>query len=276
MDARRCRWGGRRGSSPPRRRRRGSPAAMRVVVGRDHDAADAGLDRPPPDMDDHRRAVDVGERLAGQPGRGHAGRDEDDGVPVIGMGVAGSAGGPAVRRVAKGLNERRLYGLPRDCGKACSFAADGSRRHDDSGCREARGREATMDSSNSTRSPAPCSAPALGVMALGIVAEIDLRAAARPEKPGFVIAVAETGGRSRGTDAGRRPAVSRSRTGCRPPMPTAGEAVGQEVPRLPHLRQGRAGQGRPEPLRRRRRAGRRTWRASTIRTAMLDEKARRA
>ena len=33
---------------------------------------------PAPDMDDHRLAGDVGQRLARQAGRGHAGRDEDD------------------------------------------------------------------------------------------------------------------------------------------------------------------------------------------------------
>ena len=38
----------------------------------------SGLDRAAPDMDDHRLAVDVGERLARQAGRGHAGGDEND------------------------------------------------------------------------------------------------------------------------------------------------------------------------------------------------------
>ena len=33
---------------------------------------------PRPDPHDHRHAGDIGQRLAGQPGRGHAGRDEQD------------------------------------------------------------------------------------------------------------------------------------------------------------------------------------------------------
>ena len=36
--------------------------------------------RPPHDMDDHRLARDVGKRFAGQPGRGHAGGDENENV----------------------------------------------------------------------------------------------------------------------------------------------------------------------------------------------------
>ena len=36
--------------------------------------------RAPQHLDDHRQARDIGQRLAGQPGRGHAGRDEDENV----------------------------------------------------------------------------------------------------------------------------------------------------------------------------------------------------
>ena len=50
------------------------------IVGGDDHPAEAGLHRPAPDMDDHRVAVDVGERLARQAGRGHAGGNEDDGA----------------------------------------------------------------------------------------------------------------------------------------------------------------------------------------------------
>jgi hypothetical protein len=53
------------------------------VVGRHNDAADIGLDRAAPDVDDHRGAVDIRHRLARQAGGGHAGRDDDDG-PVRG------------------------------------------------------------------------------------------------------------------------------------------------------------------------------------------------
>ena len=74
------------------------------IVGGDDDAADRRLDGAAPDMDDHRGAVDVGERLARQPDRGHAGGDEDD---RLGAGVF-----HGFRTVAKSLNDTRLYGLP--------------------------------------------------------------------------------------------------------------------------------------------------------------------
>ena len=61
---------------------RGDPG----IVGRHRDSADSRLHGPAPDMDDHRLAGDVGERLAGQARRREAGRDEDDGV---GHGCAG-------------------------------------------------------------------------------------------------------------------------------------------------------------------------------------------
>ena len=52
----------------------------RRIVGGDDNRADVGLHRAPPDMHDHRRAVDVGERLARQPGRAEAGGNEDKGA----------------------------------------------------------------------------------------------------------------------------------------------------------------------------------------------------
>jgi len=41
---------------------------------------DAGRLRPPQDVDDHRLAGDLGERLSGQPRRGEARRNEDQNV----------------------------------------------------------------------------------------------------------------------------------------------------------------------------------------------------
>jgi hypothetical protein len=38
-------------------------------------------------MDDHRQAMDIGQGLAGQPGRGHAGGDDDDGIVVFNHGL---------------------------------------------------------------------------------------------------------------------------------------------------------------------------------------------
>ena len=49
-------------------------------VGGDHNRADRGGLRAAHDMHDHRLAADVGERLAREPGRGHAGGNEDENV----------------------------------------------------------------------------------------------------------------------------------------------------------------------------------------------------
>ena len=81
-------------------------------IGRHHHRADAGRLGPPQHMHDHRHAGDVGQRLAGQAGRGHAGRDQDRmRGSVIGVqaraakGRSGIGGGLAESRA-------RLYGLP--------------------------------------------------------------------------------------------------------------------------------------------------------------------
>ncbi len=50
------------------------------IVGGDDDAADGGLHRTTPDMDDHGMAADIGERLARQAGGAHAGGNDDDGA----------------------------------------------------------------------------------------------------------------------------------------------------------------------------------------------------
>ena len=50
------------------------------IVRRDPDRSDIRFPRPAPDMDDHGRAVNVGEGLSGKAGRAHARGDEDDGV----------------------------------------------------------------------------------------------------------------------------------------------------------------------------------------------------
>ena len=51
----------------------------RLGVGRHDDAAEPAFRGALGDMDDHRPAGNVGQRLARQPGRGHAGRDQDKG-----------------------------------------------------------------------------------------------------------------------------------------------------------------------------------------------------
>ena len=59
-------------------------STTRQIVGGDEHGPDIGLDRPPPDVHDHRLAMDVGERLARQAGRGEARRNEDDRMGQIG------------------------------------------------------------------------------------------------------------------------------------------------------------------------------------------------
>ena len=71
-------------------------AAMASRIGRDHHRADPGRLGAPQHMHDHRHAGDIGQRLAGQPGRGHAGRNQDQDVVGHGhrMAVRGSASRP--------------------------------------------------------------------------------------------------------------------------------------------------------------------------------------
>ena len=49
-------------------------------VGRDHDRADIGGLRAAQDMHDHRLAGDIGKRFAREPGRGHAGGNQDENI----------------------------------------------------------------------------------------------------------------------------------------------------------------------------------------------------
>ena len=49
-------------------------------IGGDPHRADIGLQRATPNMHDHRLARDIGKRLPGQPGRGHAGRNQDENI----------------------------------------------------------------------------------------------------------------------------------------------------------------------------------------------------
>ena len=51
--------------------------ATASLIRRDDDPPEPGLGAAAGDLHDHRRAGNVGQRLARQAGRGHAGRDED-------------------------------------------------------------------------------------------------------------------------------------------------------------------------------------------------------
>jgi hypothetical protein len=62
------------------------------LLGRgDQDRPDLRLDRAAPDVDDHRLAMDVGQRLVGQPGGGESRGNDDDGV------ARGAHAGAAIR-----------------------------------------------------------------------------------------------------------------------------------------------------------------------------------
>ena len=65
-------------------------------VGRHHGLADLGLLRTPHHVHDHRQTMNVGERLAGKPGRGHAGGDQDKGLGhrVKPVNIGKTTGGP--------------------------------------------------------------------------------------------------------------------------------------------------------------------------------------
>ena len=87
----------------------------------------SGLDRAPPDMDDHRLAANVGERLARQAGRGHAGGNEDDRIDheCFGKSLRADSG---LIRVAKSRAKRLINAEPGDADGRSSYTADGSRR----------------------------------------------------------------------------------------------------------------------------------------------------
>ena len=95
-------------------------------IGRDHDRAKLRGLRPPHDVNDHRFARDIGERLAGEPVRSHAGRNENENV--------GHRSALAVRPGRSGPRQNaswvgRLYGLPeaRQTGYLCAAATCGGR-----------------------------------------------------------------------------------------------------------------------------------------------------
>ena len=63
----------------------------RVIRRHDH-GSDIRLDRATPDLDDHRLAANVDERLAGQAGRSHARGNEDDRVSHVREEAGGKPG----------------------------------------------------------------------------------------------------------------------------------------------------------------------------------------
>ena len=59
-----------------------------MIIGGDNDRPETRLHRTTPDMDDHRLATNIGERLAWQAGGSHAGGDENDGIGHLGRSCA--------------------------------------------------------------------------------------------------------------------------------------------------------------------------------------------
>ena len=76
----RSRRDGRARSAPPCRRPLRPPRRSRRSAQATTTGPTPAATRAAPDMHDHRRAGDIGERLARQPRRGQAGRNDEDGV----------------------------------------------------------------------------------------------------------------------------------------------------------------------------------------------------
>ena len=65
-------------------------------------------------MNNHRQAVNIGQRLAGQPGRGHPGGDDDDGILVFDHGL----------RLGRGKLDRPVLYVLRRARETISFRPD--------------------------------------------------------------------------------------------------------------------------------------------------------
>ncbi len=140
-------------------------------LGRRHQhLADIGLHRPLPDVHDHRQAVDIGQGFSGETGRGHPGRDHDDGILVFDHGLNRGRGKLVKRSLSYcGCQEKQLVSAPDQGLQGFGFLI--------------------WIVLNSTRLPAPCSAPRSWCSACtNWQASSIIRMT--PEKPGFVVEVA--------------------------------------------------------------------------------------
>jgi len=80
-----------------------------LVVASHHDRAEPGRLGAPEHLHDHRQTGDIRQRLAGQPGRGHAGRDQDENVVRHCQLLASK---PRCAPARRGGRSAALYGLP--------------------------------------------------------------------------------------------------------------------------------------------------------------------
>jgi cytochrome c len=154
---------------------------------RDKNLADIGLNRPIPDLNDHRQAVDVGEGLSRKPCGGHPGGDHHYGILVFDHGLRDGRG--------KLCNGPYTY-----CGqieKQLVSAPD----------RWLKGFDPFMNSFEFNKMAGAVLGTALMVFGLNELSGI-IYHPEKPEKPGFAIEVAEagTGGEAQGGEA--QPAVS--------------------------------------------------------------------
>ena len=202
-----------------------------------------GRRRPPArgaHMHDHRRPADVGERLARQPRRGHAGGNQDQ-----------DAVGHAVRprpvcgpRAYTGCQRR---GKPAICAPP-SIPASRSR--------------SAMNSFEINKVLGALLGTCLVLLAVNIAAGAIFCAEA-PAKPGYEIAVKEEAPEESQGEAPAKEVPIENAAGER--LGRARRQCRQAMPGLPHLREGRAQQGRARSLRHRRPAASPPRRASTTR-----------
>ena len=198
-----------------------------LVVAGYHDWAELGRLGASEHLHDHRQAGDIGQRLAGQPGRGHAGRDEDEDV---------------VGRHRKAAVPACLYGLPeaRKTGYLCAAAGllRSSRRRPFSKSRSA------MDSFELNKVLGAVLGTCLALLSLNIAAGA-MFASHNPEKPGYEIAAQErdSHGKPRRTGAGRGAAAGAA---CQRRCRRAARIPRRNVP--PAIPSGRASRTASAPI----------------------------
>ncbi len=181
-------------------------------------------------------AVDVGERLARQAGRRHAGRDEDDACGLaMGIRARGTAAEDRAFPWGKRSQSRALIRVasrrgklvvspPTGCGRSTRACGRGNTRADEFRIQQGRRRGARHGAWRH------------GGRHRG---GDDLRAAARPEAR-LRHRGRRAGGGEEGPGGPATPRSRRSPTGFRPRASTNGTDERQEMPDLPHLREGRA------------------------------------
>ena len=191
----------------------------RLRIGRHHHGTDLGGFGLSQHVNDHRQPGDVGERLAGQAGRSHPGRDQDKDV------------GHRVSRRDRKAFSHRFNGLPGppQTGYLCAAVGSGGVRPLCFCFLPARSR--SMDSFELNKVLGAVLGTCLFVLALNIAAGA-MFSAPKPAKPTLRC-------RSILRAAGMQPRRRRSRSrSCWRTPRRARRDRGQEMPGLPHVQQG--------------------------------------